>query len=140
MSPRRRWWGVTHELSDQPRQPHRLIERDQGVGVRDLDDARVGQHRAEPVRVLRAIAAEPDLLERAADALPGFDHPALIVWAAEDRVMPPEHGRRLAGLLPQSRLVEVADSYTLIPLDQPATLARAVRELTRGTASLRRAA
>jgi len=62
------------------------------------------------------------------------------VWAAEDRVMPPEHGRRLAGLLPQSRLVEVEDSYTLIPLDQPATLARAVRELTRGTASLRRAA
>jgi alpha/beta hydrolase fold len=82
--------------------------------------------RRDTVRVLRAIAAEPDLLERAADALPGFDRPALIVWAAEDRVMPPEHGRRLAGLLPQSRLMEVADSYTLIPLDQPAPLARAV--------------
>ena len=35
-----------------------------------------------------------------------------------------EHGSRLAGLLPQGRLAEVDDSYTLIPLDQPARLAR----------------
>jgi pimeloyl-ACP methyl ester carboxylesterase len=41
--------------------------------------------------------------------------------------MPPEHGRRLAELLPDSRLVEIADSYTLVPLDQPAGLAAAVR-------------
>ena len=37
----------------------------------------------------------------AAERLPGFDRPALVVWASEDRVMPPEHGRRLAELLPQ---------------------------------------
>jgi hypothetical protein len=37
--------------------------------------------------------------------------------------MPPEHGRRLAGVLASARLVEVVDSYTLIPLDQPAWLA-----------------
>ena len=42
--------------------------------------------------------------------------------------MPPEHGRRLAGLLPQGRLTEVDDSYTLIPLDQPAKLARAIQD------------
>jgi pimeloyl-ACP methyl ester carboxylesterase len=42
--------------------------------------------------------------------------------------MPPEHGRRLAELLPHGRLVEVEDSYTLIPLDQPARLAQVVRE------------
>jgi len=46
--------------------------------------------------------------------------------------MPPEHGRRLAKLLPQGRLVEVDDSYTLIPLDQPTVLARAIREFTGG--------
>ena len=40
--------------------------------------------------------------------------------------MPPEHGRRLAALLPQGRLEEVADSYTLVPLDQPAPLARLI--------------
>jgi pimeloyl-ACP methyl ester carboxylesterase len=33
--------------------------------------------------------------------------------------MPPEHGRRLAELFPRGRYVEVADSYTLIPEDQP---------------------
>ena len=36
----------------------------------------------------------------AAEGLGRFDRPALVVWAAKDRVMPPEHGRRLAGLLP----------------------------------------
>jgi pimeloyl-ACP methyl ester carboxylesterase len=45
--------------------------------------------------------------------------------------MPPDHGRRLAELLPQGRLVELPDSYTLIPLDQPAQLARAIRDFTR---------
>ena len=29
---------------------------------------------------------------KAAECLPGFDRPALVVWAREDRVMPPEHG------------------------------------------------
>lgn len=59
----------------------------------------------------------------AAEGLRSFDKPALVVWASEDRVMPPEHGRRFAELLPQGQLVEIDDSYTLIPLDQPAKLA-----------------
>ena len=87
-----------------------------------------GEIRRDAVRVLRSIAAERDMLLRAAECLPSFDRPALVVWAREDRVMPPEHGRRLAALLPQGRLVEVPDSYTLIPLDQPAQLAQAIRE------------
>ena len=86
--------------------------------------------RRDAVRVLRAIAAEPRLLLDAADNLSSFDRPALVVWATEDRVMPPEHGRLLAELLPQGRLVEVDDSYTLIPLDQPARFAQAVRQFT----------
>jgi pimeloyl-ACP methyl ester carboxylesterase len=70
-------------------------------------------------------------LAAATERLRDFDRPALVAWAAEDRVMPPEHGRRLAELLPQGRLVEIADSYTLIPLDQPAELATAMREFVR---------
>lgn len=84
--------------------------------------------RRDTVRVLRSIAAQPDLLLDAAEHLPRFDRPVLVVWAEGDRVMPPEHGRRLAELLPDARLVEVADSYSLIPLDQPGTLARLVGE------------
>ncbi len=89
--------------------------------------------RRDAVRVLRSVAADPHLLLDAAEHLPTFTRPALVVWAGEDRVMPPEHGRRLAGLLPHCRLVEVDDSYTLIPLDQPAELARTIREFTRAS-------
>ena len=87
--------------------------------------------RRDTVRTLRAAGADTRFLVRAAECLPGFDRPALVVWASEDRVMPPEHGRRLAELLPHGRLVEVDDSYTLIPLDQPARFAQVIREFAR---------
>jgi pimeloyl-ACP methyl ester carboxylesterase len=87
--------------------------------------------RRDTVRVLRAAAADKRLLLAAAERLPGFPGPALVVWAQRDRVMPPEHGRRLAELFPQGRLVEVEDSATLIPLDQPGYLARLIRDFTR---------
>lgn len=86
--------------------------------------------RRDTVRVLRAVHSERSLLVEAAECLRTFDKPALVVWASEDRVMPPEHGHRLAELLPQGRLVEVSDSYTLIPLDRPDALAAAIREFT----------
>jgi pimeloyl-ACP methyl ester carboxylesterase len=86
--------------------------------------------RRDAVRTLRAAAADARHLREAAERLPAFDRPALVVWASEDRVMPPEHGRRLADLLPQGKLVEIDDSYTLIPLDQPARLAAIIREFT----------
>jgi pimeloyl-ACP methyl ester carboxylesterase len=90
--------------------------------------------RRDTVRMLRAVAAASrdgdGLLVAAAERLPEFKHPVLVVWASEDRVMPPSHGQRLAALVPAGRLVEVADSYTLIPLDQPARLAEVIREFT----------
>jgi pimeloyl-ACP methyl ester carboxylesterase len=87
--------------------------------------------RWDTVRLLRRASADKHALASAADALPGFTRPVLVVWAREDRVMPPEHGRRLAEMLPDARLAEVDDSYTLIPLDQPAKLAQLIREFTR---------
>jgi pimeloyl-ACP methyl ester carboxylesterase len=89
--------------------------------------------RRDAVRMLRAVAADTNLLLEAAECLPSFHRPALVVWATGDRVMPPEHGRRLADLLPQGHLVEVDDSYTLIPLDQPAILAQIIRKFTRAS-------
>ena len=64
----------------------------------------------------------------ATEKLSEFERPALVAWAREDRVMPVEHGRRLAELLPRGRLVEISDSYTLIPEDQPRELATHIRE------------
>jgi pimeloyl-ACP methyl ester carboxylesterase len=70
---------------------------------------------------------DPSEYTRAAPGLAAFDKPTLIVWGQDDRVMPPAHGRRLAALLPQARLVELEDCGTLISLDQPKLLAEAVR-------------
>ncbi|HET6500585.1 MAG TPA: alpha/beta hydrolase [Amycolatopsis sp.] len=57
------------------------------------------------------------------DRLRAFDRPVLVVWATEDRLMPREHGPRLATLYPRARLVEISDSATLVPEDQPERLA-----------------
>ncbi len=78
--------------------------------------------------VLSAAQGRRELLA-AAEALRDFDRPALVAWASEDRLMPRAHGARLAELLPRARLVEIEDSYTLIPEDQPALLAASLREL-----------
>jgi pimeloyl-ACP methyl ester carboxylesterase len=91
---------------------------------------RAVRHPRDAVQVLRALAAAPHLLDDVAAALPGFDRPALVVWASQDRVMPPAHGRRLAEIMPRARLVEIDDSYTLIPLDRPDRLAAAIRDFT----------
>ncbi|MFD5137532.1 alpha/beta fold hydrolase [Streptomyces sp. NPDC058378] len=69
-----------------------------------------------------------DVLLGWAEALRTFDRPALVVWAAEDKVMPPAHGRRLAEMLPKGELVEIADSFTLIPEDRPEPLTEAIRD------------
>ncbi|MGP0030401.1 MAG: alpha/beta fold hydrolase [Acidimicrobiales bacterium] len=62
-----------------------------------------------------------------AEQLRAFSQPTLIVWGKDDRVMPPQHGRRLAAVLPRARLVEFEDCGTLISLDQPVRLAEVVR-------------
>jgi len=48
--------------------------------------------------------------------------------------MPPEHGRRLAELIPRAEHVEVLDAYVIVTLDQPARVAAligAFRQRTR---------
>jgi pimeloyl-ACP methyl ester carboxylesterase len=86
--------------------------------------------RRDAVRMLRMMAADREVLVEATPSLETFDRPALVVWASGDRVMPPAHGRRLADLLPDARFVEVPDSYTLVPLDQPAALVETLRDFT----------
>lgn len=87
--------------------------------------------RRDLTKFIRTSSTE-DMLA-AADRLRSFDRPALVIWAPEDRVNPAAHGRRWADLLPQGRLIEIGDSYTLMPLDQPDALARAIRHFIRDT-------
>ena len=65
---------------------------------------------------------------QAAEGLRGFDRPALVAWAADDKFFPREHGRRLAELLPQGRFELVEGSRTFIPEDKPERLVGLIRE------------
>lgn len=82
--------------------------------------------RRDLARLLNAVDPK-DLLE-AATKFGAFEHPVLVVWAKDDRVMAAAHGPRLAEAFPNARLEIVADSGTLIPIDQPAELARLITE------------
>jgi len=68
---------------------------------------------------------------RAGQALDGFDRPVLLVGAGQDRVFKPRLREALAARLPKARQVVLADSYTFVPEDQPAELARLVVEFQR---------
>jgi pimeloyl-ACP methyl ester carboxylesterase len=88
--------------------------------------------RAEIRRDLRkyaggAMRGKKDI-RAATAALGSFERPVLVVWDAEGKMMPNAEGRKLADAFPDSRFVELPDCYTLIPLDQPAALARELRE------------
>jgi len=80
--------------------------------------------RRDTVRFIRAIDKK-DTLE-AAERLRSFQKPVLIAWASEDRVFPLDHARRLTELLPDARLVEIDDSYSFVPEDQPERLAQEI--------------
>jgi pimeloyl-ACP methyl ester carboxylesterase len=82
--------------------------------------------RRDLARLLRAV--DTRYTHEAAEALRGFDRPALVLWADGDRIFPRDHGRRLADLLPQGRIELVADSRTFIPEEQPERLVARVRE------------
>lgn len=83
--------------------------------------------RRDLAKYLAVVPPRQTLLEWA-ERMRSFERPVLVAWATEDRLMPLEHGRRLADLFPNARLVEIADSYTLIPEDQPDLLANIIRE------------
>ncbi len=83
--------------------------------------------RADTVQILRGIFHDRGVLNRAAAKFAAVKIPVLVVWAAGDKLMPPADGRRLAAEFPHGSYVEIEDSYTLIPLDQPKPLAEALR-------------
>jgi pimeloyl-ACP methyl ester carboxylesterase len=71
-------------------------------------------------------AADPRDTLAAADLLPELRIPALLVWGTGDSFFTIEDGRRLADLIPDSKLVEVPGAKTFLPLDRPEELATEV--------------
>jgi len=106
------------------------------MSKRPLPDELVDRWLAPPQRV-RGVRRDLARYSRGArrrdmlalcERLSAFERPVLVVWTPEDRVQRPEHGRRLAQLFRDARLIEIEDSYTLIMRDQPQLFAGAIRE------------
>lgn len=79
------------------------------------------------LRDLRAYVStrfDPAALVRDTEALARFPGEVLVLWSPDNRVMPPEHGRRLSSLLPAGRLVEIPGARVLSMLDEPEAVAR----------------
>lgn len=85
--------------------------------------------RRDIVKILRGIS--PRYTLAAAEKLPDFGKPAIVIWAADDKLFPTSYGRRLAERL-SAEYVEIPDSYTFIAEDQPQALADALQRFLGG--------
>ena len=77
--------------------------------------------RRDLTKYLRNVPKPQQLLEWA-DQQRSFAGPILIIWAREDKLIPPTHAERLAEHFGNTQLVWIDDSRTLIPIDQAEVL------------------
>ena len=91
--------------------------------------------REDAVRLLARV--DPAITVAASEGLRAFDRPALIAWAAEDKLFPVDHAHRLAAILPDARVELIPDSYTFVAEDQPARLAELIGPFVREPAGAR---
>lgn len=84
---------------------------------------RVRRDLASYVRTTRG-----DELEAIVDDLAALDVPTLVAWITDGRMIPAEHGCRLAELVPHGHYAEIADAAVLVQIDQPEAVARLIRD------------
>ncbi|HEV7193460.1 MAG TPA: alpha/beta hydrolase [Jatrophihabitantaceae bacterium] len=89
--------------------------------------------RRDLTRFLRSVDKRHTLA--AAALLPQFTKPVLLAWAAEDKVFPVSLAHRLAERLPDATIVEIEDSYTFVPEDQPDVLTAHILQFVRSNAA-----
>jgi pimeloyl-ACP methyl ester carboxylesterase len=68
----------------------------------------------------------PEVTLQVARELHRFPRPVLIAWTPEDRLFPMALAHRLAGVFPDARVIEIADSHAFVPEDNPRALAGAI--------------
>jgi pimeloyl-ACP methyl ester carboxylesterase len=106
------------------------------VTTRGLDPERTESFFG-PVRRDRRVAGDlvaatagfrPQLLIDAAEAIPRFDRPVLLIWGESCGFFPMAHARRLASDFPRATLVGVPGAKTWVPIDDPAAVSGAIAQ------------
>jgi pimeloyl-ACP methyl ester carboxylesterase len=131
--------AMCHRVPEVARAAFRLqvstaIGRRRGVATvvaRGLDPERealfFGPGRRDPRVVDDMVAAiggcRPELLVDAADAIPRFDRPVLLIWGESDDFFPMAHAHRLAAAFDHATLVSVPGAKTWVPIENPAAVA-----------------
>jgi pimeloyl-ACP methyl ester carboxylesterase len=106
------------------------------VAASGLDDERAESFYGPAARdrqvagdLVAAMAGfRPQLLIDAAEAIPRFDRPVLLIWGDACDFFPMAHARRLASDFPRATLVSVPGAKTWVPVDSPAMVAGAIAE------------
>jgi pimeloyl-ACP methyl ester carboxylesterase len=104
------------------------------VTASGLDDERLEsffgpmqRDRRVAADLVAAIAGErPQILLDAAEAIPRFDRPVLLIWGEECPFFPMAGARRLASDFPKATLIPVPGAKTWVPVDKPAAVADAI--------------
>jgi pimeloyl-ACP methyl ester carboxylesterase len=104
------------------------------VTARGLDDERAESFFG-PVRHDKRVAADlvaaqagcrPQLLLDAAEAIPRFDRPVLLIWGEACGFFPMTGARRLACDFPNATLIAVPGAKRWVPVDDPTAVANAI--------------
>ena len=83
-------------------------------------------HRVVDDLVAATAGFRPQLLISAAEAIPRFDQPVLLIWGESCDFFPTTHAQRLASEFPHATLVSVPRAKTWVPIDNPRAVADAI--------------
>jgi pimeloyl-ACP methyl ester carboxylesterase len=119
--------GAYGWLSHRP-PPHELID---GWIANYLANKDV---RRDTRQLIGALGDNAFMVQIAAE-LAEFTKPVLLAWAAEDKLFPLEHARRLTGIIPNARLELIERSRTWVVRDQPEQTANLIGRFARQTAA-----
>lgn len=111
--------GVRQAMETLYAEPERLTD-DQLQRIRDMMRARgVGDALIERIAQFTLPNPEPILSQISA--------PTLIIWGAQDAMIPAEHGARFQGALPDAELLIIEDAGHMAQVETPDRAAEAVR-------------
>jgi pimeloyl-ACP methyl ester carboxylesterase len=78
--------------------------------------------------IIRMCAGYDGTLARLATKYASIQAPTLVLWADHDKHFPPQHARRLHGVLPNARLEIIPNARHWMPLSMPEAVARHILE------------